>query len=130
MSGNVLHATTLWTPLGEVSGPAFLVHDGHLLVATTERAVRQGLQLLDGKESWTTAAVEHDLATRAHESMLVRSAALAPLLEVLGATQAGNPAVAEMAAAFSDLAAELSSVSGGVWYEGDALRLRGRIRFR
>ncbi len=62
--------------------------------------------------------------------MLVRGAALVPLLDVLRTTQAANPAVAEMVAAFSDLAAELGSVSGGVWYEGDAVRLRGRVRFR
>ncbi len=130
VDGNVLHTTTLWTPLGEAPGPAFLVHDGHLLVGTTERAVTKGLQLLDGKKSWTTAVAERDLTTPADESMLVRGAALAPLMHVLMTAQAGDPIAAEMAAAFSALAAELGSVSGGIWYEGDAVRLRGRVRFQ
>jgi len=130
VSGSVLHAMTLWTLLGEAPGPAFLVHDGHLLVATTERAVTKSLQLLAGKESWTATVTEPDLPVPAHESMIVSGAALARLLEVLRTTEAGDPAVAEMTAAFSELAAELGSISGGVWYEGDAVRLRGRVRFR
>ncbi len=130
VSGDVLHGTTLRTLLGKAPGPAFLVHDGHLLVATTERAVTKSLQLLEGKESWTAAIEEPDLPTGAHESMLVNGTALASLVDALLTSEAGNPAVAEMTAAFSDLAAELGSVSGGVWYEGDAVRLRGRVRFR
>ena len=66
----------------------------------------------------------------ADESMLVRGAALAPLVETLLPTQAGDPAGSEMVAAFAALAAELGSVSGGIWFEGDAVRLRGRVRFR
>jgi len=141
---HTVHGIDLWTPLGELSGPAFIVTDRHLLIGTGEQALLAGLRLVDklAEPSGTrdraalppsqpsiAAAVARDemeldpvahVTIRARGSLLARSieALLAPTLresEAFGVFDA------------SDLLSEIGEIAARVEYERDAIRLRGRV---
>ncbi len=151
------HGLTLWTPFAELPGPAFLVTDGHLVIGTGEPALRAGLELLEGKEIWTRAAeidpaspagamdpayddqrasVEEGLRLGprpALEHVRVDGPALSRWIEALmeqgivGTRESGH--VFPIAPAVADLLAGTGEISVDVWYERDAVRVQGRIRF-
>jgi hypothetical protein len=64
-----------------------------------------------------------------HEALLLRLAALTPVMDAARATRGDENDLLLLARAFSDLAPSLGTASLSVWYEGDAVRLRGRIPF-
>jgi hypothetical protein len=127
--GHTLHATTFWTLFGEVAGPVFTVTDDHAVLATGDRAVRRALELLEGKRSWNPVGPDGVLSSPPHEAVVLRAAALSPIIEALLATPGHEGGGLELVGAVSDLVSSLDTASLGVWYEGDALRLRGRVIF-
>lgn len=157
LDGWTLHGLTLWTPFAEVPGPAFLVTDEHLLIGTGVPALRAGLELLESKEAWVRAAdmdaasaadeanLAHDdhrasigegvgLAPRpALEHLRVDGAALSRWIEALVEEGLIGSEVSDhrrhLTPAVTDLLAEIGDVSADVWYEQDAVRIQGRIRF-
>jgi hypothetical protein len=122
------HSITFWSPLGELPGPAFVATDDHLILASGEQALREGLRLLTTRDAWRATPHEPGFAGPADESLHVRGSALSPVVQAL--IEARTPDSGDgLAAALSGLVGDLDSVSLGVWYEGDVVRLRTRVEF-
>jgi len=129
LEGHALHGTTLWSPVGQVEGPVFTVTADHLLLATGDRAAEQALSLLEGKSAWTPVMADVGLASPAHEAVRVRVSALSPLIDELIGWHDDGSGGSEWVAAVSELASDLDTAELGLWYENDALRLRGHLSF-
>jgi hypothetical protein len=129
LEGHALHGTTLWSPFGQVEGPVFTLTADHLLLATGDRSAAKALQLIEGKSTWGPVMAEVGLPSPAHEAARIRLSALSPLInELIGLNDDGSDASAWVTAV-SDLASNLDTAELGLWYENDALRLRGQLRF-
>jgi hypothetical protein len=124
----VLHGMTLWSPLGEVEGPAFTVTGDHAVLATGERAVERSVRLLEGEPVWRPVTIDPGLPSP-HEAMRVRASAFAPLAEEMLGWWVDEASVPDLPAALSELVSSLDHAAVGVWFEDDALRLRGRVGF-
>jgi hypothetical protein len=129
LEGQALHGTTFWTLLGEIAGPVFAVTDDHAVLATGDGAARRALRLLESQPSWTPVMRDGSVSEPPHEALLLRLAALTPVMDAASATRGDENDLLLLARAFSDLAPSLGTASLSVWYEGDAVRLRGRIPF-
>lgn len=139
-----VHGLTLRTPFAEVPGPAFLVNGEHLLVGTGRAALNAGLELLSTKGSWAPTRVMPDNAVGAleewsgeeigpagqfpHESIRVQGSALSRWVHAVVDPDAQGPA-GHLAPALACMLADLESISGDVWYQEDAVRIHGRVRF-
>jgi hypothetical protein len=126
--GRTARAMTFRSPLGEEPGPAFLATDEHIVLASGEQALKEGLRLLATRDAWRAAPHHPAFAGPADESLLVRGSALSPVVQALieNKTPAG---VDGLAAALSGLVGDLESASLGVRYEGDVVRLWSRVGF-
>jgi hypothetical protein len=130
LNGWTLHDLTFWTPLAQLPGPVFLVTDEHLVVGTGEPALRAGLNLLQSRDVWKRATGED--AGAVSRSRLEHVRLLGPAMARWIEARAGSwgPAhVRHLASAMTGLLAESHRISMDVWYEEDAVRIRGRIRF-
>jgi hypothetical protein len=130
LNGRTLHDLTFWTPLAQLSGPAFLVTDEHLVVGTGEPALRAGLNLLQSRGEWKAAPGEGTGAVSGPRLEHVRIIGPAMARWIEGrAGSAGLASVRDIASAVSGLLAQTHGISMDVWYKEDAVRIRGRIRF-
>jgi len=124
LDGEAVRGVTLQTPFGEVPGPVLMVTGGHLLVATGEPELREGLRLLETKGSWRVS----EGPAPGHGSLVVRGSALDHLAEAVAGCDLLE-GYGPLVGALPDLVGDFESVTGTMRYEGDALRLRGEIRF-
>lgn len=130
LNEGILHGLRLWTPIGDLTGPAFHVTDGHLVVGLGERAVRAGVDLLEAGEGWMNAgkAGPDPGSGAAWEQVRVVGPALARWIETrIGLAGSGREHF--LALALADLLAVSDPISADLWSEGDTFRTRCRVRF-
>jgi hypothetical protein len=129
LEGHALHGTTLWSPFGQVDGPVFTVTADHLLLATGDRAAEKALRVLEGMSTWRPVMADVGLPSPAHEAVRIRVSALSPLVDELTGLREDGSGASELVAAAAELIWNTETAELGLWYETDALRLRGRLRF-
>lgn len=121
----VVHGMRVWTPLGAVGGPAFQIVGDRLVLASSRRGLRRGLELAESAGSWSTPTWALDGVGAPDEIAWIRTPALA------GALGLGSDGKTTYGSSMLDAGFELleASVEGriAVRYEEYGVHLYGRL---
>jgi hypothetical protein len=126
MNGWTLRGVSIRTPFAELSGPAFLATDEHLVIGTDRTALEAGLRLLETREAWNP--ISADMPGSAIEHIRIDGPATARWLEsfvIMDGPAHGH----RLASAVIRLLAVTTGITADIWTEEDAVSLRGRIEF-